>query len=121
VDDNTTDRKARRRPPYGTKSGGGRAEDELTVQETATYLGRSTEQVRRYLRDGALVGYRVGQQWFIPRRELEEFRITTLGAPKMEERRQLVQEVRALRERLLARYGYFDVRTWVRDAREGLD
>jgi hypothetical protein len=67
------------------------------------------------------VGYRVGQQWFIPRRELEEFRITTLGAPKMDERRQLVQEVRALRERLLARYGYFDVRTWVRDAREGLD
>ena len=39
---------------------------EYTVAEAATYMGRSIEQVRRYLRDGALVGYLTGQQWFVP-------------------------------------------------------
>lgn len=113
-------KRPKRRLRYGSEQTGERSE-ELTVHETATYLGRSTEQVRRYLRDGALVGYRAGQQWFIPRRELEEFRIRTLGAPAMQERQRLLQEVRALRARLLERYGYLDVRTWVRDAREGLE
>lgn len=121
MDDNNILRKRRARPPYGREADAGQPTEELTVQETASYLGRSTEQVRRYLRDGTLTGYRVGQQWFIPRRELEEFRITTLGAPVMDERRQVLQEVRALRARMLERYGYLDVRTWVRDARAGLE
>lgn len=29
-------------------------------------MGRSIEQVRRYLREGKLAGRRIGQQWFIP-------------------------------------------------------
>src|SRR3972149_1835143 len=68
------------------------AKDPVPVQEAAAYLGRSTEQVRRYLREGALVGYRVGQQWFIPRRALEE---------KMDERVEgRREEMMALMERV---------------------
>src|SRR5688572_3619490 len=37
----------------------------LTVEEAARLLDRSTEQVRRYLREGKLPGRRIGQQWFI--------------------------------------------------------
>ncbi len=37
----------------------------ITVAETARRLSRSTEQVRRYLREGRLTGRRIGGQWFI--------------------------------------------------------
>ena len=37
----------------------------ITVQEAARNMGRSTEQVRRYLREGKLDGQRIGGQWFI--------------------------------------------------------
>ncbi len=37
----------------------------ITVTEAARRLGRSLEQVRRYLREGKLKGERIGQQWFI--------------------------------------------------------
>ena len=37
----------------------------LTVAETAKLLQRSTEQVRRYLREGSLPGRRLGGQWFV--------------------------------------------------------
>lgn len=51
----------------------GREDDRLTVAETARLLRRSTEQVRRYLREGVLPGRRVGGQWFIERQDAEEF------------------------------------------------
>jgi len=37
----------------------------IKVTEAARKLGRSTEQVRRYLREGKLEGRRIGGQWFI--------------------------------------------------------
>ena len=40
-------------------------ENTLTVHEAANRLGRSLEQVRRYLREGKLPGERIGNQWFI--------------------------------------------------------
>jgi excisionase family DNA binding protein len=43
----------------------------LSVQETARLLGRSTEQVRRYLREGVMPGRRIGGQWFIARDDAE--------------------------------------------------
>lgn len=46
----------------------------LTVAETARLLQRSTEQVRRYLREGVLPGRRVGGQWFIDARAVATFR-----------------------------------------------
>jgi excisionase family DNA binding protein len=37
----------------------------ITVAEAAGRLGRSQEQVRRYLREGKLRGQRIGGQWFV--------------------------------------------------------
>ncbi len=45
----------------------------LTVAETAKLLRRSTEQVRRYLREGALPGRRLGGQWFVHHADAEAF------------------------------------------------
>jgi excisionase family DNA binding protein len=45
----------------------------LTVAETAKLLRRSTEQVRRYLREGVIPGRRVGGQWFVDRAAAERF------------------------------------------------
>ena len=43
----------------------------LTVADAARLLERSTEQVRRYLREGVLRGERIGNQWFIDAADLE--------------------------------------------------
>ena len=45
----------------------------LTVADAAARLGRSTEQVRRYLREKRLQGRRIGGQWFIDPNELSQF------------------------------------------------
>jgi excisionase family DNA binding protein len=47
--------------------------DLLSVAETARRLNRSTEQVRRYLREQRLRGHRIGGQWFIEAKALNEF------------------------------------------------
>ena len=49
------------------------ADSLITVSDTAKLLGRSTEQVRRYLREGELPGRRLGGQWFIDRTDAEAF------------------------------------------------
>ncbi len=46
----------------------------ISVAEAAKLLHRSTEQVRRYLREGDLPGRRIGGQWFIERNAAEQFR-----------------------------------------------
>ena len=53
----------------------------VSVAEAAKRLDRSTEQVRRYLREGRLTGRRVGGQWFIDRTAIEAFR-TALHEPQ---------------------------------------
>ncbi|MFQ5878947.1 MAG: helix-turn-helix domain-containing protein [Dehalococcoidia bacterium] len=93
------------------------AEGELTVSEAAQYLGRSLEQVRRYLREGRLAGYRVGNQWFVPAAALASLRALS---QEQEDHMKLVKEMQALRAELLRKYGYLDVTTWVAEAREGL-
>ena len=45
----------------------------LSVSDAAKRLQRSTEQVRRYLREGRLTGRRIGGQWFIERATLDRF------------------------------------------------
>jgi excisionase family DNA binding protein len=45
----------------------------LTVAQAARLLERSTEQVRRYLRENRLPGTRIGGQWFIDRDALKQF------------------------------------------------
>jgi excisionase family DNA binding protein len=47
--------------------------DLLSVAEAARRLNRSTEQVRRYLREKQLRGHRIGGQWFIEAKALTEF------------------------------------------------
>lgn len=95
-------------------------EQELTVSEAATYLGRSTEQVRRYLRDGALVGYRTGLQWFVPAATLATFKSDRVETPAMKQKREVLRELKALRAELAQKYGHLDVAGWVQEAREGL-
>lgn len=48
-------------------------QDGLSVAETARLLNRSTEQVRRYLREGRLAGRRMGGQWFIDAAAVQAF------------------------------------------------
>lgn len=45
----------------------------LSVADTAKLLKRSTEQVRRYLREGSLPGRRLGGQWFVHHADAEAF------------------------------------------------
>ena len=45
----------------------------VSVAEAARRLERSTEQVRRYLREGRLTGKRIGGQWFIETQALSDF------------------------------------------------
>ena len=49
----------------------GHPSDPLTVAETARLMGRSTEQIRRYLREGVLPGRRLGGQWFVDRSDVD--------------------------------------------------
>jgi excisionase family DNA binding protein len=49
----------------------GHPNDPLTVAETAKLMGRSTEQIRRYLREGVLPGRRLGGQWFVDRSDVD--------------------------------------------------
>ncbi len=58
----------------------------VSVAEAAERLGRSTEQVRRYLREGRLEGRRIGGQWFIESAALEAFRPARRGASAFLER-----------------------------------
>jgi excisionase family DNA binding protein len=111
----------------------------MTVAEAAARLGRSVEQVRRYLREGKLRGRRIGQQWFIEGSALESKaraadRVREAAAAyelrppserpeappakvvRMETRRmnkdeieRLIAEVTALRERIKARRGGEDL------------
>ncbi len=59
----------------------------VTVDQAAQRLGRSIEQVRRYLREGRLRGRRIGQQWFIDEDALAGWRpgrregVQRLGEP----------------------------------------
>lgn len=53
----------------------------ITVAETARRLNRSTEQVRRYLREGRLSGKRIGGQWFIESSAVAEFQARLHDAP----------------------------------------
>lgn len=48
--------------------------DKLTLRDVANELGRSLEQVRRYVREGKLPAEKLGMQWFVDRRTLEAFK-----------------------------------------------
>jgi len=86
----------------------------ITVAETARRLNRSTEQVRRYLREGKLQGQRIGNQWFVEERGLGTPRSEPLVPPD------LVERIRQRREAIRKRIGHdFDVVELIRRSREG--
>ncbi|MSQ40308.1 MAG: DNA-binding protein [Dehalococcoidia bacterium] len=61
----------------------------VTVPEAAKRMGRSLEQVRRYLREGKLPGERIGNQWFI-----RETAVVYLVEPQSEEKATMEPNVR---------------------------
>lgn len=108
----------------------------ITVQEAARRLGRSIEQVRRYLREGKLRGERIGQQWFIEDASLASLPVRyRVRKPRtsqirevaavMETDKELRSEIEALirevdehREAIRKRVGTFDVVKLIREVRE---
>ena len=82
-----------------------RLEDDLKLNQVAQELGKSLEQVRRYVREGKLPARKLGMQWFVTRRDLDAFRGIG-GKPSQQE---VTERARALRERIKARVGLLDV------------
>ena len=70
----------------------------ITVAEAASRLQRSTEQVRRYLREGKLPGQRIGNQWFV-----EERVVAT--ATRHEQQMEVLKRIRENREAILRESG----------------
>ncbi len=68
----------------------------LSVSDAAQRLTRSTEQVRRYLREGRLLGRRIGGQWFIERSVLDAFVASVQKQQGFIHRLQPASEVRPL-------------------------
>ena len=117
-------------------------QNHVTVAEAARRLGRSIEQVRRYLREGKLPGQRIGQQWFIEeealagwlpsRREASASRISEAvttyevrpmktHVTKKRERlisEELFREINETAEKIRREAGEFDVVGLLREERE---
>ena len=77
----------------------------LTIKEVARELGRSLEQVRRYVREGKLPAQKLGMQWFVSRRALEAFQGNGGRVPEPD----ILARIRANREQIKARTGLIDV------------
>jgi excisionase family DNA binding protein len=112
----------------------------LTVNEAARRLGRSIEQVRRYLREGRLPGRRIGQQWFIEEEALTRWRperraagrvgeavatyeAITMKTDKTKKRERLIdegllREIDEIAERIREEAGEIDVVELIRQDRE---
>jgi excisionase family DNA binding protein len=72
----------------------------ITVAEAARRLNRSTEQVRRYLREGKLKGQRIGNQWFV-----EDSAIQDSATTRYEQQMEVLQRIRENREAILLESG----------------
>jgi excisionase family DNA binding protein len=110
-------------------------EGKVTVAEAARRLGRSLEQVRRYLREGKLKGQRIGGQWFVeeaslplryplPRGPSASIRepVVMMEANRLttEEIEALIKRVSANREAIRRRLGRgFDISRLIEESREG--
>ena len=58
--------------------------DKLTLQEVVRDLGRSLEQVGRYVREGKLPADKLGMQWFVERRTLEALETRVGSVPRVD-------------------------------------
>jgi excisionase family DNA binding protein len=107
----------------------------ITVAQAAKRLGRSLEQVRRYLREGKLKGQRIGGQWFVEEASLPLRYAPSQGTGQrireagvvMEPRKLTKEELDALikridanREAIRRRLGHgFDISRLIEESREG--
>ena len=87
----------------------------ISVAEAARRLHLSIEQVRRRLREGKLKGQRIGNQWFVDQRAVDEGRKQGPLIPP-----EVMKEVNRLGRRIAERNpGYvFDPVEMVRQVRE---
>ena len=106
----------------------------ITAAEAARRLGRSLEQVRRYLREGKLKGQRIGGQWFVEEASLpllyqpsrgtvqrirEVGVVMEAGKLSKEEMDALIKRIDANREAIRRRLGHdLDVVELLRRSRE---
>ena len=79
--------------------------EDLTLHQVAQELDRSLEQVRRYVRGGKLPARKLGMQWFVCRKDLDTFK----GADPKVNQQELLERIKANRERIKARVGLIDV------------
>jgi excisionase family DNA binding protein len=112
-------------------------DDFVTVNEAARRLGRSIEQVRRYLREGRLRGRRIGQQWFIEEEALAGWRrrsgrigegvatyeARTMKTDETKKRKRLIdpdllREIEATAAKICREAGEIDVVELIRQDRE---
>jgi len=107
----------------------------ITVAEAARRLGRSLEQVRRYLREGKLKGQRIGGQWFVEEASLplqyqpyggavqrirEVGVLMETGKLSKEEIDALIKRIDENREAIRRRLGHgFDISKLIEESREG--
>lgn len=89
------------------------AADTLSLTEVASELGRSLEQVRRYVREGKLPAWKQGMQWFVNRRALEAFKAAAGGLAKED----VLVRARAIREGIRERQGQVDVAELLEESR----
>ena len=78
----------------------------LTVKDVASELGRSIEQVRRYIREGRLPARKIGLQWFVAPEQLHSFRS---GAGQTGTQHTLIERIRDLNARITAESGGINV------------
>ncbi len=91
------------------------SDDLVTVAEASKILGRSIEQVRRYLREGKLPGKRIGGQWFVERDVL----VAHKREARYQEQMKLLEEIRTNREAIYKSTGLlFDGAELVHQIRE---
>ncbi len=86
--------------------------DRLTLKDVAQEIGRSLEQVRRYVREGKLPAEKLGMQWFVERQDLEAFK-GQAGKPQQD----VLARARSLRESIERRVGRLDVVDLVSESR----
>ena len=88
--------------------------DDLTLMEVSRELGRSLEQVRRYVREEKLPAHKLGMQWFVKRRDLAAFKHGRKGAT----RKEVLERIKALRESVERRAGKLDVDSLLEESRQ---
>jgi excisionase family DNA binding protein len=56
----------------------------FTIKEVASLFGLRDASLRRYIREGKLTGQKMGQQWYISERALDEFFVQPYQKPVRE-------------------------------------